>query len=167
MRACLPIALFAATVLLAGCDQKSGNEEHHVSIAGKEGNVTISGNGQHMTMKADNGKTVVEVNSNGIGNAKMPGFAPLYPGAKVEAAVTASENGGGTVSFQTTAQPADIIAFYKQKTGAAGLAEKLNMSSEGNLTFMAADADGKKTVQVVAAKADSGSHVQVYWQGAK
>jgi hypothetical protein len=165
MRACLPIALFAATVLLAGCDQKP-KEENHVSIAGKEGNVTISGNGQHMTMKADNGKTVVEVNSNGIGNAKMPGFAPLYPGAKVEATVTASENGGGTVSFKTAAQPAEIIAFYKQKTGAAGLAEKLNMSSEGNLTFMAAAADGKKTVQVIAAKADTGSQVQVYWQGA-
>jgi len=152
MRACLPIALFAATALLAGCDQKP-KEENHVSIAGKEGNVTISGNGQHMTMKADNG-------------AKMPDFAPLYPGAKVEATVTASENGGGTVSFKTTAQPAEIIAFYKQKTGAAGLAEKLNMSSEGNLTFMAAAADGKKTVQVIAAKADTGSQVQVYWQGA-
>jgi hypothetical protein len=166
MRAVLPLVLLAAAGLLAGCDQKP-KEENHVSIAGKEGNVTISGNGQHMTMKADNGKTVVEVNSNGIGSTKMPDFAPLYPGAKVQAAVTASENGGGTVSFETNAQPADVIAFYKQKTGAAGLAEKLNMAAEGNLTYMAADADGKKTVQVVATKADPGSHVQVYWQGAK
>src|ERR1041385_370235 len=101
MRALLPIVL--AGTLLAGCDQKEGA---NVTVKDKNGDVTISANGQHFTMKANDGshsevtisgsgghftmhagdgKSVVDINASGgvdVGG-KLPGFVSVYPGAKV------------------------------------------------------------------------------------
>jgi hypothetical protein len=152
---CLGVGVFVAAC--GKSDDKVG-----VTIAGNGGNATISGNGAHMTMKTDDGKTTVEVNSNGIGNVAMPDFAPLYPGAKVLSSVTGSGNGGGAmVIFTAAAAPADIIAFYKQKTAAAGMSETLNASEGNAMTFIAGK--DKKTVQVIASKSDSGTQVQLIW----
>jgi len=147
-----------AGLLVAGCG-KSDNSGG-VTIAGKGGNVTVSGNGAHMTMKSDDGKTTVEVNSNGIANVAMPDFAPLYPGATVQSTVS-SAGKGAMVVFNTAAAPADIIAFYKQKSAAAGLAETLNANEGAAMMFVAGK--DKKTVQVVASKSGSGTQVQLIW----
>src|SRR5437773_8943497 len=79
------VPLFAAGMfLLAGCDQNKGA---NVTIKDKDGNVTISANGQHFTMqgtdgksgsviisghgdqftmKTSDGKSLVEINANGV-----------------------------------------------------------------------------------------------------
>ena len=150
----------AMGVLVAACGKSA--DKNSVTISGNGGNVTVSGDSGHMIMKSDDGKTTVEVNSNGIGNVAMPDFAPLYPGAKVLSSVTGSGNGGGAmVMFKVAAAPADIIAFYKQKTAAAGMGETLNASEGAGMMFVASK--DKKTVQVIATKSDSGTQVQVIW----
>ena len=153
-------AIIAAATLVAGCDQ---HPSRTVKLKGKDGSVTISGNNEHMTVKSDNGKTTVEINANGLGNQKLPDFAPTYPGAQVKVSVASPTEGGGTFAFETSDAPDKVIAFYKNKAASAGLAEKLNMNANGALTYMAGAGDDKKTLQVIAAKSDAGTHVQVFW----
>jgi hypothetical protein len=160
MRLITIAAVIAAATLVAGCDQQPSKT---VKIKGKDGSVTISGNTEHMTVKSDDGKTTVEINSNGLGNQKLPDFAPVYPGAKVQGSVAAQTEGGGTFAIETSDAPDKVIAFYKDRAKSAGLAEKLSMTSNGSVTYMASADDGKKSLQVIASKTDAGSQVQVYW----
>ena len=158
---------FLATVLLAGCDQKP-DKANHVTISSPNGSVNISGNGEHITMQSDNGKTRVEVNTNGIGgNVGLPAFVPLYPGAKVISSVHGNDakSAGGMVAFDSKSTPADVIAFYKQKTAGAGLPQKMDMNQQGTMMFVASDE--KRTLQVTSAPGDggAGSHTQLTWSG--
>jgi hypothetical protein len=150
----------AAAALLAGCDQ---HPDKTIKIKGKDGNVTISGNNEHMTVKSDDGKTTVEVNSNSLGNQRLPDFAPAYPGAQVKVSVASPTEGGGTFAFETSDTPENVIAFYKDKAASAGLAEKLNMNTNGVVTYMAGAADDKKTLQVITTSTGASTNVQVTW----
>lgn len=154
------VIIVMACLALAGCG-KSDKDKKNVTINGTNGTVSVSGNGEHITIKSDDGKTTVDVNSNGLGNMVLPDFAPLYPGASVQGMVTAKSENGGTVAFETHAAPDAVVAFYKEKSAAAGMSEKMNMAMGTGVTFMASD--GKQTLQVVAAKTDSGAHVQLIW----
>ena len=154
------LIVLAACLALAACG-KSDRDKKEVIVSDGNGAVSVTGNGEHITIKSDDGKTTVNINANGLGNVKLPDYAPLYPGAKTQGMVTAKNAEGGTVAFETGASPQQVIDFYKQKSASAGLAEKMNMASGTGATFMASD--GKKTLQVVAVKRDSGSHVQIFW----
>jgi hypothetical protein len=145
---------------VAGCDQHPSKT---VKIKGKDGNVSVTSVGGHVTVKADDGKTMIEINSNSLGSLKLPDFAPVYPGAQVKGSVTAQTEGGGTILLETPDAPDKVIAFYKGKANSAGLAEKLSMMGEGGATYLASADDEKKTLQVVVAKNAAGSQVQVTW----
>ena len=150
----------AAAALVAGCDQ---HPDKTIKIKGKDGSVTISGSNEHMTVKSDDGKTTVEVNSNSLGNQKLPDFAPVYPGGQIKVSVASQTEGGGVFAFETSDAPENVIAFYKDKAASAGLAEKLNMNANGALTYMAGADDDKKQLQVVATKTGASTNVQVSW----
>ena len=179
----------AVCILLAACDQNSKSND--VTVKGqngtvtisangqnfsmkasddKNGNFTMSGNGGHFTMKASDGKQTVEINSTGGGTKmKLPDFVAIYPGGKVQSTtIGAGKDGnGGTLSFQTTASPAAVIAWYKQKAANEGLSKAVDMNM-GATTMFTANADGgKKTLQVIAASSGSGAQVQVNWSGEK
>jgi hypothetical protein len=167
MRICL-IALAAACLVLAGCGKKHEEASRHITISGKDGKVTISGNGEHFTMKANDGKTTFEINAGGLGaNVKLPAFLPLYPGAKVQSSLAGidAKGGGGMIAFETGARPAEVIGFYKQKSAAAGFTESFNMQSGEMMTFASSAKEGKKGMQVVATKTEHGTSVQVTWSG--
>ena len=150
----------AAAALVAGCDQHPSKT---VKINGKDGNVTITANGEHATIKANDGKTTIEINTNSLGSQKLPAFAPVYPGAQVKGSVTSQTEGGGTFAFDTADAPEKVIAFYKDRAKSAGLEEKLSLMANGSITYMASAGEDKKTVQVIAATAGAGSRVQVFW----
>ena len=185
MRHVLTIATAAACLALAACDQNSKSND--VSVKGQNGTVTISangqnftmkasddkhanftmtGNGSHFTMKASDGKQNVEINATGGANAKMPDFVAIYPGGKVQSTTISSgkEGNGGTLSFQTAAAPAAVIAWYKEKAASEGLSKAVDMDM-GGTTMFTAHADGeKKTLQVIAASSGAGgAQVQVNW----
>jgi hypothetical protein len=164
----LPLVLSAAVGLgLISCGKKPDGEAKQITIPGPNGNVAFSGSGNSVTIKGNDGKTVFEVNANGVTNAKTPDFAPLYPGAKVQAAFSSHENGSqaGTVTLLTQSAAAEIIGFYKQKAQAAGLAETLSMSSGGTQIYAAGNDKTKQSVQVSAANGNGGTQVQVTWSG--
>lgn len=188
MRHALLVAA-AACLLLAACDQNSKSSD--VTVKGQDGNVTISANGQHFsmkasddkngsfimsgngghfTMKASDGKQSVEINATGSGtDLKLPGFVAAYPGAKVKSTTIGSgaQGASGTFMFETADSPAAVIGYYKQKAAAAGLKQGIDMSM-GTTSMFTANADGgKKALQVIAATSGSGARVQVNWTGGK
>ena len=71
--------------------------------------------------------------------------------------------GGGTFALETSDAPDKVIAFYKDRAKSAGLSEKLSMSGDGGGTYVASADGDKKALQVVVAKAGTGSQVQVTW----
>jgi hypothetical protein len=160
MRLITIIAAIAAAAFVAGCDQHPSKT---VKIKGKDGSVTITSNGEHATIKADDGKTTVEINTNSLGGQNLPAYAPVYPGAQVKGSVAVQSEGGGTFALETSDAPDKVIAFYKDRAKSAGLSEKLSMSGDGGGTYVASADGDKKALQVVVAKAGTGSQVQVTW----
>ena len=78
------------------------------------------------------------------------------------------DSSGGTLSFQTTATPAAVIAWYKSKAANEGLAKAIDMNMGGTTMFTANADGGKKTLQIIAASsASGGAQVQVNWSGGK
>jgi hypothetical protein len=145
------LALFGLTA----CDQK-----HEASVV-----KTTSATGETTTysVKGTNGSE--EVNIGPGATTKLPDYLPLYPGAAVQTSVNGSgaSGTGGTVIFKTSASAADVIAFYKQKTSAAGMAETMSMTSGAMVTFGAGKQGTKEAVQVVATTGTDGTSVQLVW----
>ena len=97
-----------------------------------------------------------------------PVFAALYPGAQADAPTTVASGPtgpGGLITFTTEAAPEAVIAFYRQRAEAAGLAPVMAMNQGEARAYGAAArrADGA-TLQVVAAPGEGGlTSVQLTW----
>ena len=151
----------AVALLVSGCDQKPEKKEsEHVSISRDGGKITI---------QSDNGKAKVEITTGDKGlTAKMPGFVSLYPGAKVQSNMqgAAASGMGGGVIFTAKDAPETVIAFYRDKAKAEGMAETMVMQREGTHIFVATAKAGKRSFHVSAAPGeDGGSQVSLFWSG--
>lgn len=83
-----------------------------------EGNsITIGEGGETASVRVGGSE------DNGIAPpANLPDFAPIYPGATIQSAITGNEGEAkGMVTMLTDAKMADIIAFYRDKGKAAGM----------------------------------------------
>ena len=125
-----------------------------------------SGGNGSMHIQSSDGKTVMDFNSKGLGNVQTPDYAPLYPGAKVDASI-ASGDGGGMVAFETSDSQQQVMTFYKQKTASAGLVSKMDMTTDNGMVYLAQTADEKKMLQVAASKQGTTTHAQITWANKK
>lgn len=97
-----------------------------------------------------------------------PAFAALYPGAQTDGPATVA-NGptgpGGLITFTTDAGPDAVVAFYKQRAEAAGLAPVMAMNQgEARAYGAAARSTNGATLQVVASPGEGGlTSVQLTW----
>jgi len=97
-----------------------------------------------------------------------PAFAALYPGAQADGPATVANGPTGPVgliTFTTDADPDAVVAFYKQRAEAAGLAPVMAMNQGEARAYGAAarKADGA-TLQVVASPGEGGlTSVQLTW----
>lgn len=155
--------VIAATVIaalaLAACGKKPEADKP---------SVTVNANGY--TVNGADGSATITTGSGAASAAagKLPDFAPIYPGGKVESTIAGidSEGGeaqGGSVIYATTASPQQIIDFYKKKAEAAGLKPQMSADMGQALMFAATDSDTKRGLQVIAGAKDGGSHVTVTW----
>jgi hypothetical protein len=112
-RAALALAL---AILLTAC---GGGETEHT--------ITDSESGESVTLRtADDADTGIAPPDN------LPTFAPVYPGAVVTASVTGNPGEAkGMVAFTTADSDDAVIAFYRDKEKAAGLAEEAEMNMSG------------------------------------
>ena len=159
MRKLFAVAMIGAAVALVGC----GKSDTKTYTDGSGNSITTSKDGDgHMTITGANGEKV----EFGTGSsAKMPSDIPLYPGAKVTASFSGQgkDGSGGMVAFTTTASPDDVIAFYKQKAEAIGMAQTMNMDMGGTKSYVAANEKDKRTLSITATKASDGTTGQVTW----
>jgi len=153
------IALGTA-VALAGCGKK---DEKTVYSDGQH-TVTQSSAGDHMTVTGQDGQKM-EFGTGANAAAKLPDYAPLYPGATITSSFAGSgkDGSGGSLAFHTTAAPADVIAFYKDKTAGGGLKQSMNADMNGTLMFAAQKDDSKTQISVTATKGANGTDGQVTW----
>lgn len=101
-----------------------------------------------------------------------PAFAVLYPGARVDGAPTLADGAGGPggiLAFTVDASPDEVIAFYRQRAEAAGLASVMAMNQGETRAFGAAGPNaGSAALQVVASPAeDGGSSVMLTWSAGR
>lgn len=97
-----------------------------------------------------------------------PPFAVVYPGALPAAPATIAQGPdgpGGIVSFTTEATPDTVVAFYRQRAEAAGLASVMAMNQGDARAYGAAAEDGSgKLLRVVATPVENGpTNVQLDW----
>lgn len=122
-----------SVVLLAAC---SNADEH---------TVTKPESGESVTLR-----TAEDTEAGIAPPANLPAFALVYPGATVTASVTGNaDEAKGMVSFTTTDSADAVIAFYRDKAVAAGLAEQAEMNMSGTrILAMGASGSSEAAVQV-------------------
>lgn len=101
-----------------------------------------------------------------------PVFAVLYPGARVDGAPTLADGAsgpGGVLAFTVEATPDEVIAFYKQRAEAAGLASVMGMNQGDTRAYGAAGPEASDAaLQVVASPAEGGgASVQLTWSAGR
>ncbi len=97
-----------------------------------------------------------------------PAFAVVYPGGTARGPVTVArgpDGPGGILSFTTDATPDAVVAFYRQRAEAAGLASVMAMNTGEARAYGAAAGDGSgKLLHVVATPVEGGpTSVQLDW----
>ncbi|MDP1912567.1 hypothetical protein [Brevundimonas sp.] len=97
-----------------------------------------------------------------------PAFAVVYPGGTAQGPVTVArgpDGPGGILSFTTEATPDAVVAFYRQRAEAAGLASIMAMNTGDARAYGAAAGDGSgKLLHVVATPVEDGpTSVQLDW----
>ena len=97
-----------------------------------------------------------------------PAFAVVYPGGTPQGPATGArgpDGPGGILSFTTEATPDAVVAFYRQRAEAAGLASVMAMNTGEARAYGAAAEDGSgKLLHVVATPVENGpTSVQLDW----
>jgi hypothetical protein len=156
------VAAAAAALALSGCG-KSDTKTYSDSSGNS---VSVSNEGDHMTIAGANGEKF-EFGSGTKVTSRLPAYLPLYPGAKVNASYFGSgaDGAGGVVTLETHASPAEVIAFYKPKVTAAGMAQTMSAEMGTTTTFAASNDAKKESVSISATRADGSTTVQLTWSG--
>lgn len=155
----------ALTVGLTGCD---GRSEAAPEI---DASVPVAESTPAETAPVARAPSAVDVASSSAAGDRIDGapiFAALYPGAQADAPATVASGPagpGGLITFTTDATPEAVIAFYRQRAEAAGLAPVMAMNQgEARAYGASARKDKGATLQVVAAPGEGGlTSVQLTW----
>jgi hypothetical protein len=157
-----PVLVFAiaAAVAVSACGQKKQTIVSNGSTTVTS--ETHTDGTQSYTVTDAKGGAKMTVGTGAGANAKLPAYAPLYPGATVETSIdVGGANAGGSVTFKTGAAADAVIDFYKKSTASAGMTAAMNMTSGDTMLFSAKDDKTKHVVNVVTSKADGATNVQV------
>lgn len=150
------VAAALAAVSLAGCGKKEESGKPSVTVTP----------GGYTARSKDGTVSVVTAAAAAAANAKVPAFAPLYPGARVESVMDGIGNDkahGGTVVYKIDASPEKVVDFYKDKATAGGFKTEMDSNMGAAHMFAAKDEASGEAVQVIASASGDGSSVQVIW----
>ena len=132
-------AALAAPALLVACSDAS---EHTITDGESAESVTLR--------TADDSHAGIAPPDN------LPAFAPVYPGAVVTASVTGnSGEAKGMVAFTTADSDEAVIAFYRDKAKASGMAEEAEVNMNGTRVLsMGSGNAGDAGLQVTVSPVD-------------
>lgn len=159
------LAATAAAMLVAGC---GGAKNESANAAPANGAVVAQGGGATVTKDA-NGSTTVTTNDGsatvktGAPSGDLPGGLPAYPNAQagggMDVSGTQSGMSGRVVSFTTTDQPKQVLDFYANAAGQAGMqtTARTDMGGTAALTLT----KGNESIAVTATAMGGTTQVQV------
>jgi hypothetical protein len=156
MRFVIAAAAIAALSLTA-CGKKPENDKP---------TVTASAGGY--TVKSGDGSATIATGAAAVATAAggLPDFAPLYPGAQVQSTAAGLGNDeakGGMVVFTTSDSPDQVMAFYKTKAQANGMAAQLDANMGAARQFAASDEASGRGLQVIVSGETGATQVQLIW----
>ncbi len=138
------IAAAGATLLLAACG----------------GGTETEGEGSADAAVAASAATAVAAGVTGIGISvtDLPDFAEVPDGAKAIQSMGVNEGGktGGSVSFETSKSPEDLIAFYRASMARHGLKIGMETQSPQMVQLMGESEDKTKSLMVMINIDDGG-----------
>lgn len=151
----------ALTVGLIGCDERSEAAPESSPSPAAEAPMAEAAPSVAPSSTADVGADRTAIDG-------APAFAVLYPGAEADGPATLASGvagPGGLITFTTDAAPDTVVAFYRQRAEAAGLAPVMAMNQgEARAYGAAARQDNGPSLQVVASPGEGGvTSVQLTW----
>lgn len=156
MKRGMAIAAVLATVGLAGCDDRSDATEAAEARTPRSAVAPKAAPTAGATLKA------------APAAEGAPAFAVLYPDASPIGAPTLAEGPsgpGGLTTFVTKASPEEVVAFYRERAEAEGLASVMAMNQGDAQAYGAASSQtAGPSLQVVASPTpEGGANVQLSW----
>jgi hypothetical protein len=153
MKSSLAMVAVGLTVAIAGCENRTAAPETPAPTA---------------TTPATTPAPAAPAVSKTVAHASgaVPDFAAVYPDGQVEGdPLTAGGDAGpgGVVTFLTDATPDTVVAFYRERAEAAGLATMMSMNQGDARAYGALRQANGATVNVVAAPLDGKTSVQLTW----
>ncbi|HWQ86343.1 hypothetical protein [Brevundimonas sp.] len=161
MKRMFAAAALMAALALAGCGQSPAPE----TAAADEAAADTAARATPATVPTEPASTVAAPVPAAPG---APSFAVVYPGGAVSGPATIAQGPdgpGGILSFTTDATPDTVVAFYRQRAEAAGLASVMAMNQGEARAYGAAAEDGSsRLLRVVATPVENGpTSVQLDW----
>jgi hypothetical protein len=158
MKRTLAAAALMAAMAMAGCSQAPADEAPAAAEAVAAADAAVPA-------------AATPAESSAAATPAAPGaptFAVVYPGGAAQGPVTVArgpDGPGGILSFTTEATPDAVVAFYRQRAEAAGLASVMAMNTGEARAYGAAAGDGSgKLLHVVATPVEGGpTSVQLDW----
>jgi hypothetical protein len=147
----LLLLVLVALALVPACKRarNAALEQRTREATGVE-RVEIGDDGKRVTLSntADGGATEVELGESARIPADFPRNVPIYPGAKLVAAVGTTDQGkrSHVVTLSAAATAASVYAFYKQRLPSFGTVEELSL---GGLRMLTAKDPAGVTVEVM------------------
>lgn len=161
MKRMFAAAALMAALALAGCGQSPAPE----TAAADEAAADTAARVTPATAPTEPASTVAAPVPAAPG---APSFAVVYPGGAVSGPATIAQGPdgpGGILSFTTDATPDTVVAFYRERAEAAGLASVMAMNQGEARAYGAAAEDGSsRLLRVVATPVENGpTSVQLDW----
>lgn len=161
MKSSLAVVSVVLTVAIAGCDRRAAisDAEAHAEAPVVDAHPAVPAVVAPMT-------TPTAVPASAVADGGVPQFAAVYPNAEIEGdPLTAAgpAGPGGVVTFLTDAQPETVIAFYRERAEAAGLATMMSLNQGEARAYGAQKQATGASLNVVAAPSETRTSVQLTW----
>ncbi|CAN5196920.1 hypothetical protein BH10PSE1_BH10PSE1_10380 [soil metagenome] len=161
MKSSLAVVAVVMTVAIAGCDRRAAAPVE--APASSAANVAIPPvPTTERVAPSTPGATAIA--------ADAPDFAAVYPEADVQGdplIATSDAGPGGIVTFTTDASPDAVIAFYRQKAEAAGLAMIMSLNTGDARAYGAQKQANGARVEVIASPVEDRTSVQLTWSAGR
>ncbi|CAN5427034.1 hypothetical protein BH09PSE1_BH09PSE1_19060 [soil metagenome] len=156
MKSSLAVVAVVLTVAIAGCDKRADTPAETPTSPPADAVVAPAPTVGRIAPEAPVAPARLSV----------PDFAAVYPDGKIEGEplTATSESGpGGVVTFTTDAKPDTVVAFYRERAEAAGLATMMSLNQGEARAYGALKQASGATVNVVASPLADKTSVQLTW----
>lgn len=153
MKSRLAVVALVATVAIAGCDRRA-------SAPGAEASAAPA------PSVSANAVTAPPALATETDLDARPQFAAVYPEGEIQGAplvAGGSAGEGGVLTFTTPANPDAVIAFYRERAEASGLATMMALNQGEARAYGAQNPGSGASLNVVAAPSDALTSVQLTW----